>query len=209
MNRIRAAVRISCSALFVTASLAATGCNSTPSSDQPPLGATRMGREMPVDAASRQFAMDHYRGMVLAENNAQPDTTFVRDPNIAIVQRSDNGDVELSATGEFDVNDAAGHRLRKPYSVFWRRSAGGWTPASTMIMAGRPSPQPFRAVATTGPAFRPLTQPATPANPTAMPPPTGAGVPAPVPGADPAVPGGTTTLPPSGGSGSPSLPPPP
>jgi hypothetical protein len=202
MKRPNTAVRVISAALLAGAVLGVTGCSSSSDPKPRPMG-TSGARSLPVDSSSRAFALEHYRSLVLAEVRAQPDATFVSRPDISIIERAD-GAVELMAIGEMDIMDK-GTRMRKPYSVAWRKSGGAWVPATTLVSAGKVSPQPLRPVSATGPAnLRPSTLPGTPANPTAMPP-ASSGT---TPPLSPAGGGGTTTLPPSGGSGSPSLPPP-
>jgi hypothetical protein len=202
MKRSFAAVRIISAALLGGTAGTIVGCSDNSTSSHRMTSGSGV-KEIPVDSSSRAFALENYRSAVLAEVRAQPDATFVTRPDISMGHRPD-GSTELMAMGEMDINDK-GARMRKLYSVTWVKSGGGWTSPVTLIMEGKPSPQPLRPVATTGPAYiRSSTQPTTPADPTAAPPPSNA--PSAVPGAG--VPGGTTTLPPSGGSGSPSLPPP-
>jgi len=203
MKRPFAAVRVISAALLGGVVMGTVGCSDNSAPQKRLLGGSGV-TEIPVDSSSRAYALENYRSSVLAEIRAQPDATFVTRPDISMGHRPD-GTTELMAMGEMDINDK-GARMRKPYSVTWVKSGGGWSSPVTLIMDGKVSPQPLRPVATTGPAYiRSSTSPTTPADPTAMPPASNA--PAAVPG--PGGTGGTTTLPPSGGSGSPSLPPPP
>ena len=193
-------------ALGATTMLLLSGCNTSP----PPTRAqSAMGRTpVPVDPSWRRFAEEHFRGMVLAEVGAQPDLRFVTAPDISAFRRHDNGQIELTAIGEADLNDATGTRYRRPFYVTWVQKGGGWEPLTTAFQGGKLSPEPLRAPPTTTPitatpgALKPL-------DPTAAapPPPLDSPVPGAAPGLPPAGGGGTPSLPPSGGSGSPSLPP--
>lgn len=211
MKRIDAA-RVILAAALGGVSVGQIGCQKHEPVDDRPLLGSRYGKPVPVESSWREFALENYRGMVLAEIRAQPDATFAVRPDVRAIRR-DNGALELEAFGEMDINDVKGNRQRKAFVVVWRKSGGGWDPVNTTIMPGRPSPAPLNPVATTGPAIAPPIRPTTPADPTAMPPPTArpsaAPAPSPAPGLPPSGGAGSTGLPPSGGSGSPSLPSPP
>src|SRR4051812_44553337 len=125
-------------AVIAAGAIFAAGCSNTP----PPTPRQRATghQPIPVDPAWRRYAEENFRGMVLAETGAQPDLRFVTAPDISAARRLDNGQVELTAIGEADMNDAAGHRYRKPFYVTWLQTSHGWEPVTTVLHLGKPSP---------------------------------------------------------------------
>jgi hypothetical protein len=152
------------------------GCNTSPppTRTQSALGRTPVA----VDPSWRRFAEEHFRGMVLAEVGAQPDLRFVTAPDISAFRRHDNGQIELTAIGEADVNDATGTRYRRPFYVTWVQTSRGWEPLATAFQPGKLSPEPLRAPPTTTPITA-TPGPVKPPDPNTAPPPPNPATPLP------------------------------
>ncbi|HEX8911264.1 MAG TPA: hypothetical protein VF796_02810 [Humisphaera sp.] len=118
----------------------------------------------------RAFANENYRGVLLADLNAARDVRFNEPLTYAASRNPATGDVELSVAGTLDANTVTADRFRRPFTVLWRQSGGGWTLLTSRIDRGGPVPVPPRIPPTPGPIrTSPTTGPSTIADPTAMP----------------------------------------
>jgi hypothetical protein len=109
----------------------------------------------------QRYADENYRGVVMAQFSAPTGIRFVDEPKVVASRNRTRGETELLAAGNVDVPEASGTRYRRPYSIVWRQSGGGWELADVHVndegQAVRPeptSPQPPR------PVSRPATAPA-------------------------------------------------
>ena len=109
----------------------------------------------------QRFARDNALGVVLAQVNAPRGTKMVEPPKVVATRNRTRGTVELLATGEVDVPDVIGKPYRRPYSVLWEQSGGGWRVADVQVATGLEVPPPT-AVPSATPAARPTTRPVTP-----------------------------------------------
>lgn len=154
----------------IAAGAMAAGCqDDRPSADAKPLppGEVRLDREpIAVDPDWRRFALDNYRGVLLADLKAASDVRFVASPTVVASRNRRSSDVELSVTGELEANNVTRNRFRRPFIVLWRQTAGGWDLLMSRVDRGELAPEPPPAPSTTRPSTRPaITDPtATPAD---------------------------------------------
>src|SRR4051794_11488041 len=113
---------------------------------------------LPLRPEWERYADANYRGVVMAQLSAPSGVRFPDAPKVVASRNRTRGTTELLAAGNVDVPDASGTRFRRPYSIVWRQSGGGWELADIHVsdegQAVRPEP--------TSPQLpRPVSRPAT------------------------------------------------
>lgn len=143
--------------------LAGTGCNSQKSI--PPWQHEQV-ETLPLKPEWQQYADANYRGVVMAQFPAPTGIRFPDDPKVVATHNRTRGETELLAAGSVDVPDVSGTRYRRPYTIIWQQSNGGWELADVRVSEEgrqvRPeptTPQPARP--TSRPATAPADTPAT------------------------------------------------
>ena len=150
----------------VTCLFVGTGCTSQKTL---PPGQHENVETLPLRPEWQRYADANYRGVVMAQFSAPTGIRFSDDPKVVASHNRTRGATELLAAGNVDVPDASGTRFRRPYTIVWQQSGGGWELSDVRVSdEGQPvrpeptAPQPLRPTsrpAATAPAETPATSP--------------------------------------------------
>ena len=131
----------------------------------PPVWEREDVQTLPMRPEWQRFVDDNYRGVVLAKLNsalsAPLDVAFVDKPQAVATKNKTRGTTELLAVGQVDVPTGTGVKYRRPYSIVWEQSGGGWAVADARVEpSDTPAPRPEEPAAPKPPTSRPATAPA-------------------------------------------------